>query len=98
MNKHSHATDTSQRQAVPLPPMLFDLDGTLVDSAYQQVLAWHETFADFRMDIPDWKIHRRVGMSGSLFLPNLLREIGHSTNPAVIKRLEKSHANISPAK
>jgi len=35
--------------------MLFDLDGTLVDSAYQHVLAWHETFADFRMDIPDWK-------------------------------------------
>jgi HAD superfamily hydrolase (TIGR01509 family) len=92
MNKRSHANDTAQRQAVPLPPMLFDLDGTLVDSAYQHVLAWHETFADLRMDIPNWKIHRRVGMSGSFFLPNLLREIGHSTNPAVIKRLEKSHA------
>jgi beta-phosphoglucomutase-like phosphatase (HAD superfamily) len=72
--------------------MLFDLDGTLVDSAYQHVLAWHETFSDFRMDIPNWKIHRRIGMSGSFFLPPLLREIGHSANPATIKRLEKRHA------
>ena len=92
MNKRSNANDTPQRHAVPPPPMLFDLDGTLVDSAYQHVLAWHETFTDFRLDIPNWKIHRRIGMSGSFFLPPLLREIGHSTNPAVIKRLEKSHA------
>jgi HAD superfamily hydrolase (TIGR01509 family) len=92
MKKKSSATGTTPRQAVPLPPMLFDLDGTLVDSAYQHVLAWHETFSDFRMDIPNWKIHRRIGMSGSFFLPGLLPEIGHSTNPAVIKRLEKNHA------
>jgi HAD superfamily hydrolase (TIGR01509 family) len=71
--------------------MLFDLDGTLVDSAYQHVLAWHETFTDFRMDIPNWKIHRRIGMSGSFFLPGLLREIGHPGNPTQIKRLEKRH-------
>jgi HAD superfamily hydrolase (TIGR01509 family) len=91
VNKNSNPNDTAQRKAVPLPPMLFDLDGTLVDSAYQHVLAWHETFSDFRMDIPNWKIHRRIGMSGSFFLPGLLREIGHSTNLAAIKRLEKSH-------
>src|ERR1700736_517075 len=92
MNKRSNVNDTPQRHAVPPPPMLFDLDGTLVGSAYQHVLAWHETFTDFRLDIPNWKIHRRIGMSGSFFLSPLLREIGHSTNPAVIKRLEKSHA------
>jgi HAD superfamily hydrolase (TIGR01509 family) len=92
MKKPSNANDSAQRQAVPLAPMLFDLDGTLVDSAYQHVLAWHETFTDFRMDIPNWKIHRRIGMSGSFFLPSLLREIGHSANAAAIQRLEKSHA------
>jgi HAD superfamily hydrolase (TIGR01509 family) len=92
MKRKSSANDTTPRQAVPLPPMLFDLDGTLVDSAYQHVLAWHETFIDFRMDIPNWKIHRRIGMSGSFFLPPLLREIGHSANSATIKRLEKRHA------
>ena len=82
MKKQSIANNTAPRQAVPLPPMLFDLDGTLVDSAYQHVLAWHETFIDFRMDVPNWKIHRRVGMSGSFFLPALLGETGRSANPA----------------
>jgi HAD superfamily hydrolase (TIGR01509 family) len=92
MKKRSNPNDTAPRQAVPLPTMLFDLDGTLVDSGYQHVLAWHETFTDFRMDIPNWKIHRRIGMSGSFFLPGLLREIGQPTNPGAIKRLEKRHA------
>ena len=92
MRKESQHSEVSSNREVPLPPMLFDLDGTLVDSAYHHVIAWHETFADFRMDIPNWKIHRRIGMSGSFFLPRLLREIGHSGNPAQIKRLEKRHA------
>src|SRR6202140_441407 len=92
MKRKSSANDITPRQAVPLLPMLFDLDGTLVDSAYQHVLAWHETFTDFRLDIPNWKIHRRIGMSGSFFLPSLLREIGHSANAAAIQRLEKLHA------
>jgi HAD superfamily hydrolase (TIGR01509 family) len=90
--KPAKHTDVSATTEVPMPPMLFDLDGTLVDSAYQHVLAWHDTFTDFRMDISNWKIHRRIGMSGSFFLPKLLREIGHSGNPAQIKRLEKRHA------
>ena len=55
MKKKSSANDTTPRQAVPLPPMFFDLDGTLVDSAYQHVLAWHETFIDFRIEIPTGK-------------------------------------------
>jgi HAD superfamily hydrolase (TIGR01509 family) len=83
---------TSESPGIPVPAMLFDLDGTLVDSAYQHVLAWHETFTDSRMDIPNWKIHRRIGMSGSFFIPGLLREIGHTGNPAQVKRLEKRHA------
>ncbi|MDP9338956.1 MAG: HAD family phosphatase [Acidobacteriota bacterium] len=92
MKKQSQHSQVSRFREVPLPPMLFDLDGTLVDSAYQHVLAWHETFTDFRMDIPNWKIHRRIGMSGSFFLPGLLREIRHAANAAQIKRLEKRHA------
>jgi HAD superfamily hydrolase (TIGR01509 family) len=92
MKKQLRHVEVSPTREVPPPPMLFDLDGTLVDSAYQHVLAWHETFTDFRMDIPNWKIHRRIGMSGSFFLPHLLREIGHPGDPAQIKRLEKRHA------
>lgn len=85
-------SEVSSPREVTMPAMLFDLDGTLVDSAYQHVLAWHLTFRDFRMDIPNWKIHRRIGMSGAFFLPGLLREIGHSPGQAVIDRLEERHA------
>src|ERR1700730_2346066 len=91
MNKRSNVNDTPQRHAVPPPPMLFDLDGTLVDSAYQHVLAWHETFTDFRMDIPNWKIHRRIGMSSCFSLPGLLQHYRPSPQPLAIKRLEKRH-------
>jgi HAD superfamily hydrolase (TIGR01509 family) len=92
MPNRSKREQVSQRREVPRPAMLFDLDGTLVDSAYQHVLAWHETFRDFRMEISNWKVHRRIGMSGAFFLPGLLREIDHSGNQGVIERLEKRHA------
>jgi beta-phosphoglucomutase-like phosphatase (HAD superfamily) len=43
--------------------MLFDLDGTLIDSVYQHVLAWQEALSAFGMDPSVWKIHRRIAMS-----------------------------------
>jgi len=54
MKKQLRHVEVAPTREVPLPPMLFDLDGTLIDSAYQHALAWHETFTDFRMDIPNW--------------------------------------------
>jgi len=72
-----------------LPAMLFDLDGTLVDSVYQHVIAWSESFDHYGVHIPAWKIHRRTGMSGKLFAPMLLREIGHKADRTRIEELEK---------
>jgi HAD superfamily hydrolase (TIGR01509 family) len=72
-----------------LPAMLFDLDGTLVDSVYQHVIAWSESFDHYGVHIPAWKIHRRIGMSGKLFAPMLLREIGHKADRTRIEELEK---------
>ena len=56
------------------PALLFDLDGTLVDSVYQHVLAWHEVLGEAGMELSVWRIHRRIGMSGGLFVNALLRE------------------------
>jgi beta-phosphoglucomutase-like phosphatase (HAD superfamily) len=53
---------------------LFDLDGTLVDSVYQHVLAWHEALETEGIMLSIWRIHRKVGMSGGLFTSMLLRE------------------------
>jgi HAD superfamily hydrolase (TIGR01509 family) len=72
-----------------MPALLFDLDGTLVDSVYEHVLAWHAAFNEENIEIPVWKIHRRIGMSGQLFVPKLLREMGYKATPSKVERLEK---------
>ena len=56
---------------------LFDLDGTLVDSVYQHVLAWHEALQEEGIELSIWRIHRKIGMSGGLFTNMLFRETGH---------------------
>jgi HAD superfamily hydrolase (TIGR01549 family) len=72
--------------------VLFDLDGTLVDSVYQHVLAWREALEEAGLEISVWRIHRRIGMSGGLFTHALLRETGHKVTPAEAKRLGRLHA------
>ena len=58
------------------PVFLFDLDGTLVDSVYQHVLAWKEALDAEGIELSVWRIHRKIGMSGGLFTNLLLRETG----------------------
>jgi HAD superfamily hydrolase (TIGR01509 family) len=71
---------------------LFDLDGTLVDSVYQHVLAWREALEKAGIELSVWRIHRRIGMSGGLFVNALLRETGHPINPEEAARLQQLHA------
>jgi HAD superfamily hydrolase (TIGR01509 family) len=63
------------------PCFLFDLDGTLVDSVYQHVLAWREALERSGISLAVWRIHRRIGMSGGLFVNALLRETGQASVP-----------------
>jgi HAD superfamily hydrolase (TIGR01509 family) len=71
---------------------LFDLDGTLVDSVYQHVLAWREALEKSGIELSVWRIHRRIGMSGGLFVNALLRETGHKVTPEEAARLLRLHA------
>jgi HAD superfamily hydrolase (TIGR01509 family) len=71
---------------------LFDLDGTLIDSVYQHVLAWHEALANERIELSVWRIHRKIGMSGGLFANMLLRETGLDISPERIEHLQQHHA------
>jgi HAD superfamily hydrolase (TIGR01509 family) len=75
--------------AQSIPPLLLDLDGTLVDSVYEHVIAWREALEDAEIRLPNWKIHRRIGMSGKLFLPTLLRELGRTMDMAQIQSIER---------
>lgn len=61
----------------PLPrpaAVLFDVDGTLVDSAYLHTLAWWQAFRQAGYDVPMASIHRSVGMGGDRILARLLPE------------------------
>ena len=74
------------------PAFLFDLDGTLVDSVYQHVLAWREALEQAGIELSVWRIHRRIGMSGGLFVNALLRETGRRVTAEEAARLQQHHA------
>jgi HAD superfamily hydrolase (TIGR01549 family) len=77
---------------VPVPAFLFDLDGTLIDSVYQHVIAWRAALSAIGIDLSVWRIHRRIGMSGGLFVQALLRETDRSLSPGDIDLLRQAHA------
>ncbi len=71
---------------------LFDLDGTLVDSVYDHVLAWHDALQKEGIEVSIWRIHRRIGMSGGLFTQALARETGLQFNDEALARMRAAHA------
>ena len=83
MARHERHTDR--------PAVLFDLDGTLLDSVYQHVLAWKEALESAGIPLSIWRIHRRIGMSGGLFVRALARETGREIDSAEAQRLRKLH-------
>jgi len=72
---------------------LFDLDGTLVDSVYQHVLAWREAMHAAGIELAVWRIHRQIGMSGGLMLNALLRETGQPVSEEKAERIQRVHAD-----
>jgi HAD superfamily hydrolase (TIGR01549 family) len=71
--------------------LLFDLDGTLIDSVYQHVLAWRDALEAEQIEIAVWSIHRKIGMSGGLFARALLRETGEALTAERAERLRVGH-------
>jgi HAD superfamily hydrolase (TIGR01549 family) len=74
------------------PAFLFDLDGTLIDSVYQHVRAWNEALQELGLSLSVWKIHRRIGMSGGLFVNALARELGDRLDAESLVRLPQLHS------
>lgn len=74
-----------------MPAVLFDFDGTLIDSVYEHVQAWWNTLSRAGILVPKWMIHRRVGMSGKSFVRELLREFAPNKKTINIDKLEKEH-------
>ena len=74
------------------PAFLFDLDGTLIDSVYQHVVAWREALEGVGISLSVWKIHRRIGMSGGLFVTALARELQTDLDRETLAKLPGLHA------
>lgn len=74
--------------------LIFDLDGTLVDTVYAHVFAWQRAFAETGISIDGWRIHRRIGMSGGLFTRAVVREIGRPISPQEIETLQHRHSEL----
>jgi HAD superfamily hydrolase (TIGR01549 family) len=75
----------------PPPSFLFDLDGTLIDSVYQHVIAWRAALADLGIDLSVWRIHRRIGMSGGLFTRAVAREAGRPLTDQEAETIQQRH-------
>jgi HAD superfamily hydrolase (TIGR01509 family) len=83
-----------EAKAKPALAFLFDLDGTLVDSTYQHAFAWQQALEKVGIELAAWRIHRRMGMSGGLFLSALAREIGRKISRAEAARLARLHDEV----
>jgi HAD superfamily hydrolase (TIGR01509 family) len=76
------------------PAILFDLDGTLVDTAYRHVTSWAAALRGAGILVPEWKIHRRIGMSGHSLVGQLVREHGLQSSKIDVEQLEKAHDTV----
>lgn len=73
------------------PALLFDLDGTLIDTTYEHVLAWSAALKSGGISVPKWKIHRRIGMSGRSLMRQLVRDQGVRRSNRQMEKLENRH-------
>jgi len=80
------------------PAFVFDLDGTLVDSVYHHVMSWKEALGAAGIDLAMWRIHRKIGMSGGLFVQGIQRETGITLSPAEVEALQDAHGRAYAAR
>ena len=71
--------------------LIFDLDGTLIDSVYHHVIAWHDTLTEAGVAIDLWRCQERIGMSGDLFVRAILREIDVQLDDEKIEQMTAGH-------
>lgn len=74
--------------------LIFDLDGTLVDTVYAHVFAWQRALAEAGMPIDAWRIHRRIGMSGGLFTRAVARELGRPLTAEEAEEIQTQHGEL----
>jgi HAD superfamily hydrolase (TIGR01509 family) len=77
-----------------MPGLIFDLDGTLVDTVYAHVFAWQRALMERGLSIDGWRIHRRIGMSGGLFTRAVARELGRELTDEELSAVQDRHGEL----
>src|SRR5829696_7824743 len=77
-----------------MPALIFDLDGTLVDTVYAHVFAWQRALGHSGLSIDGWRIHRRIGMSGGLFTRAVARELGRELPDEEAEQVQTLHGEL----
>lgn len=70
------------------PVVVLDLDGTLVDSVYQHVAAWHAAFHDVGLHVSAVRVHEAIGMGGDRLVSHVA---GDPAETAVGEDVRKLH-------
>jgi HAD superfamily hydrolase (TIGR01549 family) len=81
--------------------LIFDLDGTLIDSNYQQAIAWYRAFRRHDLTVAIWQIHRALGMGGDQLVAavtddHVERTLGDQLRTAWGEEFEPMLAEIRP--
>lgn len=84
----------SAAQTDPVRAIIFDLDGTLVDTVYGHVFAWQQALGEAGWPIEGWQIHRRIGMSGGLFTRAVARASGRELTDDEAEAIQRRHGEI----
>lgn len=74
--------------------LIFDLDGTLVDSVYAHVLAWQQALAEVGVSVDGYRLHRHVGSSGRLIIRHAQQEANVTLTPQQTDQVHRRHEEI----
>lgn len=80
----------------PAPAVLFDIDGTLVDSNYLHVHAWCRAFGDAGIAVESWRVHRAIGMDGARLVKSLSGGADEDARERASQLHSRYYAELSP--
>lgn len=71
--------------------LIFDLDGTLIDTVYAHTVAWHRALGDDGLNVDARLVHASIGKTGDLLLDAVAHELEIKIDPERAKKLKAAH-------